>query len=192
VKVQVARLRPLIDHNFGVDPGQLRIELYATHRAYARQLWLQQQERPQTRADDSSNIVHGVLLLGPLPSSYLRHNLAHVYTEWVLDRLTGNRRDSLPPNPWLYDGLAEFEAYRYAPAGFRCSVSAAPFDITRVRTPRQWLALRGGPLSPMEYCLAYLRVREVVRHLGWQCVLRTLRGPAAWRRATLLLQGSCA
>jgi len=61
---------------------------------------------------------------------------------------TGNRLDALPPDTWLYGGLAEFEAYRYVPAGMRCvSRAQLPFEITSGRTAHRWLALRAGPFG---------------------------------------------
>lgn len=181
VASEVTRLRGDIGRDFGVDPGRLRIELFATHRSFARALWRERRQRPQTPLDNTSAIVHGTLLCGPLPAAYRRHNLAHVYTEWVIDRLTGNTLDALPPNPWLYDGLAEYEAYRYVPAGLHCtSGSSPPFDITSIRTARAWMALRPGPLGDLEYCLAYLSVRTLVNSVGWGCVVHVLHQQDIW------------
>jgi hypothetical protein len=134
--------------------------------------------------DNTSAVVHGTLLLGPEERPYLRHNLAHVYTEWLLDRLLRNRTDRLPRGTWLYDGLAEAEALRYAPAGLRCSSAGPlPFDVTRIDTPRAWMATRAGPFGSVEYCLAALAARRVVREVGWQCVTDALRRDAIERVA---------
>ena len=178
---ELDRVGPLISRDFKTYPSTLRVMLFASHRSFARALWSLQRRRPQGALDNTSSIVHGALLLGPAPRQYLQHNLAHVYTEWVIDRLTGNRLDALPPDTWLYDGLAEFEAYRYAPAGMRCAVRAQlPFDITSVRTARRWLELRAGPWGALEYCLAYIRVRTIVARVGWSAIVRLLRQPGGW------------
>jgi hypothetical protein len=180
---ELDRVGPLISRDFATHPGKLRVELYASHRSFAAALWSSQRQRPQSALDNTSSIVHGDLLLGPAPRQYLQHNLAHVYTEWVIDRLTGNRLDALPPDTWLYDGLAEFEAYRYAPAGMRCTVRAElPFDITSVRTAHRWLALRAGPLGALAYCLAYTQVRAIVARAGWSTIAHLLHHPGGWSR----------
>lgn len=169
-----------INRDFRVRLGPARVRVYATHAAFARALWSTQRQRPQSTEDNSGGIVHGTLLLGPLPRSYLPHILAHVYSEWVMDRLSGNRSDRLPNGTWLYDGLAEYEAYRYAPAGMMCSGGFAPFDITTVRTAKRWSALRPGPLGSFEYCLAYLRVLRLVRRMGWTAIVGALRTREPW------------
>jgi hypothetical protein len=98
-----------------------------------------------------------------------------------MDRLTGNTSDAFPSNTWLYDGLAEYEAYRYAPAGLRCvSGGPPPFDVTSIRTAHAWLTLRPGPLGDLAYCLAYLRVRTLVDEVGWNCVIRVLHRHDIW------------
>jgi len=181
VAKELDRVGRLISHDFKTYPGKLRVELFASHRSFARALWSLQRQLPQGALDNTSSIVHGALLLGPLRRQYLQHNLAHVYTEWVIDRLTGNRLDALPPDTWLYDGLAEFEAYRYVPAGMRCvSRAQLPFEITSVRTAHRWLALRAGPFSSLTYCLAYIRVRALVARVGWSAIVHLLRQPGGW------------
>jgi hypothetical protein len=180
---ELDRVGPLITRDFKTYPGPLRVTLYASHRSFARALWSLQRQKPQSALDNTGSIVHGALLLGPVPRQYLEHNLAHVYAEWMIDRLTGNRLDALPPFTWLYDGLAEFEAYRYAPAGMRCIVhTQPPFDITSVRTARRWLELRAGPLGALEYCLAYTQVRTIVASLGWSAIVRLLHRSGGWGR----------
>jgi hypothetical protein len=181
-------LHHAIGHDFGVYPPKLTVELFATHPAFTQALWSQQHQRPQTTTDDSSSIVKNTLLLGPLPPAYLWHNLAHVYTEWIVDQITHNSSDALPSDPWLYDGLAEYEAYRYAPSGFTCSGGPSPIlDVTKIRTARQWLALRAGPLTSVVYCLSYLRVRALVAHAGWKCVVSALHDPRGWTGAAARL-----
>ncbi len=134
-----------------------------------------------------------MLLVGPLPTTYLRHNLAHVYTEWLIDRLTGNRTDVLPSTPWLYDGLAEYEADRYASTGMRCTLEGSPpLDITTVRTARRWMALRAGPLGPLAYCLAYLQTRALVGRIGWSSIERSMHHGWSWTVVTRRLLGQAA
>ena len=195
VAATLERLRTAIGHDFGVYQPGLRVRMFATHAAFVRALWHEQRQRPQTPADDASRIIHGTLLLGPLPAAYLWHDLPHEYTEWVLDHLTHNAADVLPGNTWLYDGLAEYEAYRYAPAGFRCAAGTAPpFDVTRVRTAEEWMTLRRGPLGSLEYCLAYLAVRRVVERVGWDCLVRQLQARDVWGRVADRLaagRGAC-
>jgi hypothetical protein len=181
VASEIDRLFMLIGQDLGDTPPRLQIHLYASHATFARALHSQQGAHPQSSVDNTSAIVHETLLLGPLPAPYLQHNLAHVYTEWIIDRLTGKRSDALPSTPWLYDGLAEYGAYRYAPAGMRCALKGQlPLDITLVRTARQWLTLRAGPLGALEYCLAYARTNALVQHIGWPTIERTLHRGWAW------------
>jgi hypothetical protein len=173
-----------VGHDFGIYPSHLMVELFATHPSFTHALWAQQRQRPQTTTDDSSSIVRNTLLLGPLPASYLWHNLAHVYTEWIIDQLAHNSSDALPSDPWLYDGLAEYEAYRYAPGGLVCKGGPSPvLDVTRIHTARQWLALRAGPLGSLVYCLSYLRVHSLVAHAGWRCIISALHDSRGWAAA---------
>lgn len=170
-----------IRHDLGAAPPRLQVDLYASHWGFARAFRSRQGAHPQSSTDDASAIVRNTLLLGPLPTAYLQHNLAHVYTEWIIDRLTSNRTDALPSTPWLYDGLAEYEAYRYEPADLRCVLRGpSQFDITTVRTARQWLARRAGPLGALEYCLAYARTHDLVRRLGWSSVPQALHHGWNW------------
>ena len=181
---ELGRLHQAIGHDLRNYPAHLTVQVYATHHSFARALWREQQTRPQNELDDTSSIVRATLLLGPAPTVYLWHNLAHVYTEWIIDRTVGNRSDMLPSDPWLYDGLAEYEAYRQAPRGLRCSGgNPPPFDVTHIRTARLWLAVRAGPLGSLEYCLSYLRVRSLVQRVGWSRVVTILHRSGDWRRA---------
>lgn len=180
----LAHLHRAIGRDLRSYPAHLSIQVYASHRSFARALWRTQRTRPQNTLDDTSSIVHDTLLLGPAPSAYLWHNLAHVYTEWIIDRTVGNRSDTLPSDPWLYDGLAEYEAYRQPPHGLRCSArSTPPFDVTRIRTAQQWLAVRAGPQGSLEYCLAYLSARSLVQRAGWSRVVTILHRSGDCQRA---------
>ncbi|HEX6510408.1 MAG TPA: hypothetical protein VF221_22495 [Chloroflexota bacterium] len=184
VASEIDDLHARIGHDLGDNPPRLQVQLYASHAAFTQALWAAQHARPQSSTDDTSSIMRGTLLLGPLPDAYLRHNLAHVYTEWILDRLTGNHSDTLPATTWLYDGLAEYEAYRYAPAGMECDVrSPPPIDITIVRTAMQWMSIRAGPLGSLEYCLAYTKTRDLISRVGWAGVVRTLHARLSWAAA---------
>ncbi len=178
---EIDRLFTHIGHDLEDAPPRLRVRLFASHLAFARALWSLQDAHPQSSTDNTSSVGHGMLLLGPLPAAYLRHNLAHVYTEWIIDRLTGNHTDALPSIPWLYDGLAEYEAYRYEPAGMHCTLKGpSPFGITKVLTARQWMVLRAGPLGSLEYCLAYAQARALVNRLGWSRIEWALHRGWAW------------
>lgn len=126
VAAEIDGLFRRVGHDLEAAPPRLQIRLFASHRTFAVALRSRQGTNPQSSTDDTSAVERGTLLLGPLPAAYLRHNLAHVYTEWIIDRLTGNRTDALPSTPWLYDGLAEYEAYRYEPAGLRCTLNGLP------------------------------------------------------------------
>jgi hypothetical protein len=181
VAAEVDYLFTRIGHDLNAAPPRLQVRLFATHTSFARTMRSLQRMYPQSSTDNSSAIERGTLLLGPLSAAYLRHNLAHVYTEWMIDRLTDNRTDTLPSTPWLYDGLAEYEAYRYEPAGMRCTVTGPrPLDITTVRTARQWMALRAGPLGPLEYCLAYLQTRAVVDRVTWSRIKGAMHHGWTW------------
>jgi hypothetical protein len=181
VASEVDRLVTLIGRDLGDSPPRLQVRLYASHATFAAALRSLQGAHPQSSEDNTSAVVHNTVLIGPVPESYLHHNLAHVYTEWIIDRLTGNRTDTLPSTPWLYDGLAEYEAYRYEPAGMRCSIGGPlPLNVTIIRTARQWMALRAGPLGTLEYCLAYAQTRALVQRIGWSSVRRALHRSWAW------------
>jgi hypothetical protein len=181
IAAEIDRLAKGIGGDLRDTPPVLQVHLYATHAAFATALYALQHARPQSSMDDTSEVVNNTLLLGPINPPYLQHNVAHVYTEWILDRLTGNRLAVLPSTPWLYDGLAEYEAYRYAPAGMRCSVKAPTvLDITDVRTAQQWLSIRAGPLGDLEYCLAYVQTRALVARVGWSSVVRLLHQGWTW------------
>jgi hypothetical protein len=181
VASEVDRLFTLIARDLGDAPPRLQVHLYASHATFTAALRSLQGAHPQSSEDNTSSVVHSTVLIGPVPASYLHHNLAHVYTEWIIDRLTGNRTDALPSIPWLYDGLAEYEAYRYEPAGMRCSLQGPlPLNVTIIRTARQWLALRAGPLGTLEYCLAYTQTHALVQRIGWSSVRQALHRSWAW------------
>lgn len=181
VAAEIDRLFTRIGHDLGTAPPRLHVRLFASHTSFARALRSVQKSYPQSSTDNTSAVERGTLLLGPLPVAYLRHNLAHVYTEWLIDRLTGNRTDALPSIPWLYDGLAEYEAYRYEPAGMHCTLKGpSPFGITKVLTARQWMVLRAGPLGALEYCLAYAQARALVDRLGWARIEWALHRGWTW------------
>jgi len=176
-------LRGRIGADFDLRPPPLRVVLYASHSAFARALWRIQGTRPQGTVDDSGSIVRGLLLLGPAGDSYVRHNLAHVYTEWVMDKLSGNASDALPGGTWLYDGLAEYEAMKYAPGGIDCrEMGRPPLDVTTLTTPARWMAMRASPFGSLAYCLASLSVRAVIERIGWRHLVRSLRQPMSWSR----------
>ncbi len=187
VATVLTSVQPHIERDFGVHLDRLTVDLYADHASFAAALRRQQHTSAQSDEDNTSAIVRGHLLLGPASAGYARHDLVHVYTEWALDRLTGNRRDALPANPWLYDGIAEYEAYRYVSSGLPCRADIPlPFNVTALRTPDQWLRMRGSPLVALEYCAAYLRVRGLIEREGWTRVLETIH-QYGWRKGGALL-----
>jgi hypothetical protein len=141
----------------------------------------------QGAGDNVGTITARTLLLGPEDSRYLHHNLVHVYSEWLLDQLIGNAKDVLPAETWLYDGIGEFEALRYAPAHLPCaSPGNPPFDVTRIDSARRWLRLRASPMGAEEYCLAALEVRRIVATMGWPALLRLLQKDGIERAGRLL------
>lgn len=187
---EVEYVRGRIGRDFGRRPGALRVLLLPTHSAFARALWRLQGARPQGTDDDSGAVVRGLLLLGPEDDPYLRHNLAHVYTEWVMDGLSGNGSDALPNGTWLYDGLAEYEALKYAPAGVECRVRARPpFDVAHLNTPQRWMAMRAGPFGSLAYCLASMKVQAVVERIGLRNLVEALHGTVSWGRLAARLAG---
>src|SRR5947209_5677974 len=95
VASEVDRLFTLIGRDLADSPPRLQVRLYSTHVAFAGALRSVLGAHPQSSEDNTSAVVHNTLLIGPVPASYLHHNLAHVYTEWLIDRLTGNRTDAL-------------------------------------------------------------------------------------------------
>lgn len=187
VAAVLTSVRPHIERDVDVRLGRWAVDLYADHASFAAALRRQQGTSAQSDEDNTSAIVRGHLLLGPSSPGYVRHDLVHVYTEWALDRLTGNRRDALPANPWLYDGIAEYEAYRYVSSGLPCRANIPlPFSVIALRTPDQWLRMRGGPLVALEYCAAYLQARGLIEREGWIHVLETIHR-YGWQKAGALL-----
>ena len=181
VASEVDRLWAGIGRDLGSAPPRLRVDLYGAHAGFERAVRRLGGTPPQGLTDNTGSVIADTLPVGPVSVPYLRHNLAHVYAEWIVDRLTGNRAGALPAMTWLYDGLAEYEAYRYAPAGMQCALKGhASLDITTVRAAGQWLALRDGPFGALEYCLAYARTRALVRRIGLPAIRRALHHGWNW------------
>lgn len=110
VAVMITFARPRIERDVGARLGRLIVDLHPNHASFAAALRSQQHTSAQSVEDNTSAIVYRRLLLGSAPARYLPHDLVHVYTEWALGHLTRNTRDALPANPWLYDGIAAYEA----------------------------------------------------------------------------------
>jgi hypothetical protein len=166
---------PRLQHDFHVEPGRLTVLMFADHASFTRAAARTRSSTVQGEADNVGSVAAGKLLLGPEDSRYLHHNLVHVYSEWLLDHVVGNRSDRLPSQTWLYDGIGELEALRYAPEHLPCAYSGkSPFDVTRIDTAHRWMELRASPVGAEEYCLAALEVRKIVSRLGWSSLLQLL------------------
>lgn len=180
VRGTVFRARRAVDRDFPPHgDGILTIRLFATQVAFARALRRQQGIAPQGPSDALGNVTYGTLLLGP-PNALFRHNLAHVYTEWVLDLLTHNRSDRQPDPAWLYDGIAEWEASRVA-GSLPCSIPGAfPLPLHSLVTARQWLSVRGTVNGGLEYCEAQLAAGRLIHRVGWTRVRFLLAHSGSW------------
>ncbi len=179
---ELVRVRPLIDADFNVhDRPLLTVRLYATHSAFARALHRLEGVWPQGAEDTSGNVVHGILPLGPV-NAVLPHNLSHVYTEWVMDRLTGDTSDRQPDPAWLYDGIAEWEADRRS-VPVPCSLSGAfPLTLSSLASPAHWWATRAGIFGGLEYCEARDGAARLIARVGWQHLVRLLQTMHNWNR----------
>jgi hypothetical protein len=154
----------------------LRLWAESSHGAFSTAAWSWQRFVSQGFVDNIGYVTRANLLLGPEDPRYLRHNLVHVYSEWLLDHIIGNKDDRLPSEPWLYDGIGEFEALRYEPGELRCvSAGQSPFDVTRIHTADHWMQLRRSPTGSEEYCLAALEIRRIVSRIGWSQLLRLVQ-----------------
>ncbi|MGH2410607.1 MAG: hypothetical protein ACRDGS_09590 [Chloroflexota bacterium] len=174
------RLSKRIDSDFHVRPtGQLTVVLYSSHTAFARAMFRNERLWPQGRLDNVANVTRSVLPLGPaIPR--LAHSLAHVYTEWILDRLTHNSSDRQPNPAWLYDGLAEWEA-DHASRPVACSIPAAyPLSLASLASPERWRALRSGALGGLEYCEARTGAGRLISRVGWPRLIHLLHASHSW------------
>jgi hypothetical protein len=192
VRSNLLYLRPRIDTDFGVrDYPILLVRLYASHRAFAHALHTLEGVWPEGDADTSGNIVRGVLPLGP-PNAYLRHNLAHTYTEWVLDRLTHNRSDRQPNPAWLYDGIAEWEAARRT-APLPCHLSGPyPLQLSSLTTARQWWRTRAGIYGGLAYCEAADEASRLITRVGWPTTRMLLHQSRGWSQFSRVLEAASA
>jgi hypothetical protein len=164
--------------NLHVSMGALIVRVYPTHLLFARALHRLDDSWPQAFWDNASNVVDGVLLLGPrFPG--VRHRLAHVYAEWAFDRLTHNTNDAELRPAWLYDGLAELEAQRVERTP--CDLHGhRPLPLAVLAAPRQWSRRRATALAGVEYCEAQQAAARVVARVGWSRVVRRLHQSSSW------------
>jgi len=176
------RLVSVIDADFPPHGHPvITLRFYATHAGFAAALHRLEGVWPQRQGDNVGNIVGTVLPLGP-DSGLLTHNLAHVYTEWVLDRLTGNAVDRQPSPAWLYDGIAEYEADRRG-APVPCRLTGGyVVPMLQLVSPRDWWRVRGTIYQGLAYCEAEDAVSRIVRRIGWVRLRELLQGRATWNR----------
>jgi hypothetical protein len=180
VRQTLVHVRPLIDLDFGVrDHPLLTVHIYASHQAFGRALHRLEGVWPQGDMDASGNVVHGVLPLGP-PNAYLRHNLAHIYTEWVMDRLTHIVRDRQPSPAWLYDGIAEWEADRRSQSPPCHMLEPYLLPLDSLRSPQSWWRMRGGPLGGVAYCEAKTAAAALIDRVSWARTRQMMRASGSW------------
>jgi hypothetical protein len=175
------RLSTAIDRDFGVPTRHFSVRIYSSHDRFARELVATEHLRPQGSGDNTANVVRGILRLGPT-SGGDTHRLAHVYTEWILDRLTRNSSDLQPRPAWLYDGLAEYEANRVSGVAVCRRTEQISLPLSRLVSPSSWWRIRGSPFGPLEYCEAEAQVEKVVSHVLWKTMLECLRASGSWLR----------
>lgn len=182
--------QPVIDADFGIRRApRLVARLYATHRAFAAVLHRSQGVWPQGRQDDLGNVAGNTLPIGPHPP-YLTHNLSHVYTEWLLDRLTHNRSDRQPSPAWLYDGIAEYEADRRGGA-LPCRIPGTfPLPLSSLASPQQWWRIRATAFGDLAYCEARIAAERLITRVGWDRVARLLRRDVSWPAFAARLQSA--
>jgi hypothetical protein len=175
-------VRREVDSDFPphVQP-MITLRFYASHIAFAAALYRLEGVWPERRGDNVGNIAGDVLPLGPHPG-LLRHNLAHVYTEWVLDRLTGNDVDRQPAPAWLYDGIAEYEADRRA-AAVPCRLNGGyVVPLGQISAPKDWWRVRGGIYQGLEYCEAEDAAARIVKRVDWARITAILSEHPSWER----------
>jgi hypothetical protein len=183
----VEREAAAIDADFSEKwPPPLVIRLYASHHAFGRELHHLEGVWPEGAGDNTGNIVRGTLPLGPW-TPRLAHSLAHIYTEWLMDRLTGNADDRQPSPAWLYDGIAEYEANRRSPPSVCALHGQYPLPLSDLQTRGQWWAIRAGPLEGFEYCEAEDAAARIIRRVRWTEVVRLLRSSGSWERFSTAL-----
>jgi hypothetical protein len=182
VRATLAAIRPRIDADFAVaGRPTLTVDVFASNSAYARTFHRLEGLWPEGRQDTTGNVVHGVMPIGP-PNAYLEHNLAHIYTEWVLDRLTHNTDDRQPSPAWLYDGIAEWEADRVG-TPLSCHLTT-PYvlPLASIASPRQWWATRATIFGGLEYCEAESATARLVDRTGWDRLVTLLHRAGSWQR----------
>jgi hypothetical protein len=180
IATDFARLRSAVDADFPAHAHPaITLRFYGTHAAFAAALHRLEGVWPERAGDNVGNIVGNTLPLGP-DAGMLVHNLAHVYTEWVLDRLTGNAADRQPDPAWLYDGLAEYEADRRS-SPVPCRLTGGyVVPLAQLDTPVDWWRVRGTIYQGLEYCEAEDAAAHIVRRIGWTRIERLLGLHPIW------------
>lgn len=191
ILTELGEIRQSVDADFGMTSRPLLVvKVFATHAGFARALYDLDGVRPEGTGDTVGNVVNATLPLGP-PNSFLRHNLAHVYTEWILDRLTHNSADRQPNPAWLYDGIAEWEADRYSDP-LPCSLHGAyPLALTAIASEPQWWHTRAGLFGGLEYCEAKLAAQHLIHRVGFSAVRALLHSSGSWTRFVHALAKDC-
>jgi len=91
IKAEFREIIPEVDALLRVSAQPFTVRLYPNLHAFGLELRKLEGESPQGAWDTAGNVVHGILPLGPGLAN-ARHHLAHIYGEWVFDRLTSTRR----------------------------------------------------------------------------------------------------
>ena len=178
IRDSVTEVIPRVDGLLHESFRPFMLRLYGAFPSFSAALQRADGLKPQGSWDTSGNIVRGVLVAMPGARQEV-HRFAHIYTEWVLDRLTNNKADREPSPAWLYDGLAEVVADRVSPVSCRLG-GWRPIALGSLSSPAQWLSLRGSGAAGLEYCEAEIAARHVVRRLGWNGLVRNLHRAASW------------
>jgi hypothetical protein len=170
---------PQVDAILGVAPTPFAVRVYPTFAAFSAALKRLQDVSPDGDWDSAGNIVHGFLPLAP-DVSQAKHRYAHIYSEWVFDRLTHNTTDREPNPAWLYDGLAEAVANRVAPDGLCRKRGLFLVSLRTLANPSVWASIRAEGGGGMEYCEATIGANRIIAHLGWQRVINWLKHAPTW------------
>lgn len=168
-----------LDQQFHVRGTTLTVRLFGTHRGFGLALHRSQGVWPQGGWDNAGNIVAGVLPLGPYLGN-ANHRLAHIYAEWLFDRLAHNKSDREPDPAWLYDGLAEVAADRLTSTEACQLHGQYPIPLRELAEPRAWWQIRGSPRATLEYCEATIKTEQMVRCAGWNAIVADLHHSTSW------------
>lgn len=170
---------PAIESDFGTSMTTVSLRIYGTHASFGRELRGLQRVEPEGSGDNMGNVVGGILPMGP-GVRYLRHTLAHVYTEWVMDKLNRNVSDREPSPAWLYDGLAEYVANQVSRPMYCRLRGRTLISLRELSQPTSWWRIRATPLQGAEYCEAERAAAQIVRARGWGRLVRLLHRSRSW------------